>query len=370
MNLSKIYTILAVSFPILQLYGIGLSTVSVADLFLLLLYPFLIARNRWNNVSWPFLFYVFSVCIVGFFIHPQESLLKVLRYFCYILSLALFSGTFFIFEYGVRVFSKLVVFSTVFLFFQYFCYSFIGVYVPGYLPGLPIMRSELLEFSSLIGTDGGDERVRSIFGEPAHYAQYVVGYIAIIVTSPKRNMKILFLLFLGVLLSGSSTGVIACIFLLIVLLFQIDKIRLKAYVWYFFFLIGGGCLYLISHSAFYERAIEKLSDERSIAGRFSGIDTILSNLNYTNMDFLFGHGIGSINIFLPGYLMLFYYMGLFCLLTYFLANIVIYLKLDKQKRILLLLFALLNIGTEVVMGPFIVLFFSFILSKKHFEYDT
>jgi hypothetical protein len=149
-GLAKIYTILAVAFPILHVYGIGFSTVSLADLLLLLLYPFLIAKNRWDKVSSTFLFYVLFICIVGFFMHSQDGIFKVLRYSCYILALALFSKTFFLFEYGSRVFLRLVLFATLFLLFQHLCFNIVGYYVPGYLPGLPKMRKELVEFSNNI----------------------------------------------------------------------------------------------------------------------------------------------------------------------------------------------------------------------------
>lgn len=368
-RLSKIYTILAVIFPILQLYGIGISTVSIADLLLLLLYPFLIVKNNWRCVNQGFLFYALFVFSIGLFFHPIDGIFKMLRYFCYVLALALFSNTFFDFKYGSRIFSILALFATVFMLFQYLCFHYLGFYVPGYLPGLPIMRSELIEYTSLIGTDGGDVRVRSIFGEPAHYAQYIVGYIALMVGAKNKNTLLLFFLFLGILVSGSSTGIIAGAFLFVILFSQTGKIRLKAYVWYMLFLAMGLGLYLMTHSSFYNSAIDKLQSERSIAARLSGFEILLSEFNYTNVELLFGHGIGSTNIYLPGYLMLFYYLGLISLLIYIFVNVKIYFSINRKRKILLLLFAILNIGTEVVMGPFIILYFSFILSKN-IEYDT
>lgn len=369
-NLSKIYTILIVAFPILHVYGTGLSTVSFADLLLLIMYPLLIVRNKWNKVSLSFLLYAFYICIVGFFLHPNESIFKTLRYLCYILALALFSDSIFNFEYGKHVLLKLALFATFFLFFQYICFHLLGYYVPGYLPGIPIMRSELVLHASSIGVDGGDLRVRSIFGEPAHYAQYIVGCIALMIGSSQKNVKWALFLFLGLLLSGSSTGILAGGFLLMFLFPQVRKIRFKPYVWYLLFLIVGIGLYLISLSSFYKAAIDKLVDNRTFDGRFSGIEILLSRIDYSNADFLFGHGIGSTGIYLPGYLMLFYYLGAMALLIYICINISIFFRVDRSRKILLLLFALLNIGTEVVMGPFILLFFSFLLSKNRVDYDT
>lgn len=369
-NLSKLYTILVVAFPILHLYGIGLSTVSFADLLLLLLYPLLIAKNKWNKVSFSFLLYAFYICIVGFSLHPHNAIFKVLRYLCYIFALALFSGSFFNFEYGKRLFLKLALFATFFLFFQYICLHLSGFYVPGYLPGVPIMRDELIRHTNNIGMDGGDLRVRSIFGEPAHYAQYIVGCIALMVGCKKMNFKWLICLFMGLLLSASSTGILAGGFLLMLSLLQVGKIRFKPYVWYLLFLIAGISLYLISQSSFYGAAVDKLMDDRTFDGRFSGIEVILSNIDYSDTEFLFGHGIGSTGVYLPGYLMLFYYLGAVALLIYICANIRIFFRVDKSRKILLLLFALLNVGTEVVMGPFILLFFSFILSRNRIDYDT
>lgn len=364
LNLSKLYTIFAVSFPLLSLYGIGISTVTIADFVLLLLFPFLLLENNWKKLSWGLLLFLLYILFqYSFFaIVYETTLLKTLRYSCYVAFLALFSGTYFLFDYGVRVLKLLSVCATFFLCIQYLFFHFLGIYIPGYLTFLPIMRDDLVAFSNIVGLDGGDMRMRSFFAEPAHYAQYIVCCIALLLWKGKFCYNAF--LFLGVFISGASTGLLSCCLLFVIAVIKKWRMKMKPLIWFLFFIAGMLIMYILSSMEFYNTAIMKLSDERAIMGRFGGLATLIA-MRYTNVELWFGHGFNPLSEFLSGYLMLFYYLGIVGLSMYLFICLYKLFSVDAfDKKVLLLLFFFLNVGTEVVMGPFLVLYFSFIISKK------
>lgn len=379
LNISRLFSTVIVLYPLLSIYGVGIASVTLADACLLMCYPLLFfLKVKRKELSFLFFFFLFYVCVQYIFSSlsiagSNDMLWRTMRYSLYLFTLFILKR-YFTFEYAYKLYGILAVFATIFLLVQFIVFHATGIYVPGYLPVFPVLRDELLEFASYVGSDGGDIRMRSIFGEPAHYAQYVLGYMVLLLFQKKGRMKLL-LLSSGILLSGSTIGI--CLMLFVFLIWCChEKTNTRKWL-----LLGGGALgiivlfvgieklMLISDTWFGVNPFLKFTSENIGSGRLGSYE-ILYSLNMSGSDLLFGHGMEtSFPIYLPGFLMLFWYFGLMGLFIYIAINVYLYVKSGFVARLLILVFALLNIGSEAALGPFLLLYFAFILVDEK-SYNT
>lgn len=76
---------------------------------------------------------------------------------------------------GYRLFKNISVFSTVYIIIQEILLKLTGVYLTGHIPGIKLLNPEIMKFNETASyITSFAVRPRSIFPEPAHYAQYVL----------------------------------------------------------------------------------------------------------------------------------------------------------------------------------------------------
>ena len=158
--------------PILQIYATPFPSIAVIDLTLLFfaLFAFLkllgagYAKNSSLMLLLPFLIYVI---LIAFFYLPLGTpvFLKAMRIIFYYLFLILFVPIFFESNQAYYYLKLLALFVGLYLIFQY-----IGIilglgYLPGFLPGVPLMREELIDHANTYS--GLLFRPRSVLGEPS-----------------------------------------------------------------------------------------------------------------------------------------------------------------------------------------------------------
>ena len=373
LNISKLFTWVIILYPVLSIYGIGIASITLADSLLLLLYPFLLFfRINRRELSYPFFIFLLYICFQYAFLsltlESSEVLLRTLRYSLYIFTL-FWGKTYFSLNYGCRLLGKVARIATYFLVLQFIVFHLFGYYIPGYVSFFPVLRDELLEFTSYVGTDGGDIRMRSFFGEPAHYAQYVLCYLFVLMFDSNKKDKEKFLISCGIVLSGSTTGICLMILLWFVILYQKYSMRRLCGIIVCLIFILGGLIFFCGQELMIlldnwlgVNPLLKFTSENLIRGRLGSYD-VIKGCDFSLFNWIFGHGMEtSFPVYLPGFLMLFWYFGLVGLFLYFSINMWLFVNGGFTTRVGIIVFALLNIGSEAVLGPFVLLYFMFILS--------
>ena len=170
--LNKICVSLICSTPILVQYATPLKSVAIHDLLLVIFsiicfYGIMIKgsieRNQ-LNLFIPFIIYLIIITI--FYLGDGiPRLLKAGRLIFYYLFLIFFVPAFFKSSITYKYLKALSLFIGLYLILQY-TLLFIGFdYLPGYLPGLPLMREELISHANTGSSIGF--RARSVLGEPS-----------------------------------------------------------------------------------------------------------------------------------------------------------------------------------------------------------
>lgn len=371
--LSKTYTFIVVSFPILSMY-IVISSLTLGDLLLLSLFPILLFQKRAYTIKtflssilsfyFLYIFCQFYILYSFDFISSNDVVLRTLRYLFYILCIILFSKRYFIPDYALVVYKYIAVFACLFLILQLLCLYFFNYYLPGYLPIFSV-REDLLNFSF---TSVSENRARSIFAEPAEFSTYIVTFLAIQLFSIRKNKNDLLLslfLTISVFLSLSSTGILV-----------------SASIWLFWFVMNRAVpshikisgialllffLFLFSKTDLFSSIlIERLqTGSSSMNGRFNGYDFLFHKFRDSNFMMTWGEGMDRYDdIYLPGFVRLTYYFGLIGLCIFLIVNFWYYKKSNFLCRVLIIIILGLNVGTAVVFSPAFLFYYSFIIVNK------
>lgn len=370
-NASYIFTGVIILFPILSIYGIGLGTFTLGDFFLTLsCFICFLYRSDKISINISYLFFVIYIFINFIFIKAFETLtpdvtMRTLRYAFYVFVIACFVNKNFNYEFGKKFFYIICILSILMMGIQTLSWLFFHKYIQGYLPGLTILRDDLVTFSEGGKVDSlGLLRPRSFFGEPAHYCQYLLGYICFLLFDKKHNNYWLIGFFsLGIILSVSSTGILCLGFLLFI--FSIKNWKKLLIYAPIVILI----LYFIYYSEYFQGFLIRMENGKSSSDRFAGYSLLFEYRNFFSL--LFGNGMKLLEgDYLSGYLRLFYYFGITGVILFFYEILSGYKKHNQVGKILVWLFIVLNIGTEVALGPFLIIYSSFILTsnEKRFRY--
>lgn len=380
---SKIFTFLIVTYPIIFIYATPIPSISFADFLLILLYPILLLKYVKDKINItkgiyftfiPYLSYILvQVLVVGLNKTTYEwitILLPTLRYSFYIFTIVLFFKNLFDLDFGIKILIRTSIVASIIIIIQFAVYKLIGVYIKAYIPNLPLMRQELLTFGDSI--IGDSIRPRSLFAEPAHYSQYVLLGLGLILSKSKLEFKSyisIAIIGLGILISGSGTGIIVCIIMFTI--FIIQKIRKLEFKRKFKFI----CILLILIPSIFIIATKIdnvhvfinrtfIADTNNSAeGRLLGYISIF-NQNNTVYEVIFGNGIITLNDYFPTITLIYIYfgiIGIFIVITMFIKII----KNGKgYNRISAWIFITLFIGTELFLGPFILLYTPFMILQK------
>ena len=153
-----------------------------------------------------------------------DAVFRTLRFIFYLTFLALFTKEFFSLELTLSIYKKIVFFATVYLLIQYILFRGFGYYLPGYIPFLPIQRTELIDYSTQVYTHI-NQRMRSIFQEPSQYADYTCTCMMIIALhniykKTPKNILLCIFFSLGIFFSESTSGIVLMSFPWLIIFFS------------------------------------------------------------------------------------------------------------------------------------------------------
>ncbi len=377
-NLTKLYCLIIPVLPIMGMYGFSeLPFLTFSDYLLmicyilwgiyalnkkkaqcrasflplvvyLLLHPMILASYAASDIdwvdaigtSWRLAFYVFPLCILSPYHLDKNLLIKAFRFI------------------GVT--------SSIYAIAQFCFGTFLSISLSPYLPFLPILR-EGIEKQQLGWIDyGWMVRARAWFSEPSTLAIFLIlaAFIELFILNSQNKKKFLVCYFLGIFISHSSTGTVGLLFLLMSYAYIYVKrkgfkiptrvmlgICLIMPIVILFLIRSGYVAQFISHAFVDGAGLSQQSHFSSITGIFQK--------DFNLFEILFGNGMQeTVEGYLPGWIRTFYSLGIVGIILYSYAFILSMRQNSSARMVLVMLFSFLNIGTEIMLGVYLLLYFS------------
>ena len=234
-NIKKIYTVCLVFFPILSIYNLGISTLTLADALLIIVLPFCMWRlykkrnqriekdNKLMGIA--FLILIQTLIYYTIDIMSASNLFSALRILLYYFILAFFTKELFDLQFGTNVYKKVSCFSAILFIVQLVALKAFNVFIPGTLPWKSTCVDEYNNImKNHAWTSSAYARPRSLFAEPSHLAVYMALALAILLLCDKeKDWKKIVLITCAMLLSGSGMAIVLC--LIIFLIFGLKNIK-------------------------------------------------------------------------------------------------------------------------------------------------
>jgi hypothetical protein len=296
--------------------------------------------------------------------------LRTIRYFVILIYVFCFGSKYFNYEYGLKVYRVVVLFSSFFLLAQVLSANIFGYMLRGYITWLPL-RSEELPFVN------GLRRFYSIFEEPGYFGMYASGYLCLTLMSGRYKWKEVLLITIAMFLSTSTTSIVCVILVILFYLLDFKKDSLSitrkknSFIKYIFSNLGLIILLIIiififTYTSQYETVRYRLYYENSTENRFSGYINFHDQFSQLSLfQKMFGNCMDFYSI--SGYAAMILSFGIIG--TFFLmCSIIFYfVKSSKTCRYLILLFLLINIGNVEFFGnaSTIIVFWGFILTSNN-----
>lgn len=377
-KISAIYTFVLVISPILFAYGVGFGTVTLFDATLIILNTiFLMEILRTGKLRiyynlLPFFVYIFIITL--FLSRDLDALMRTLRYMFYIFNIILFVETYFDINLGIRCYRAFSLISTAFLFLQIISFNLFNIYIPGVIIKAKLIDNDLYGYE-LILRQARHKRFMSFFAEPSHYAIYLLGYITILLftkmnkKNPQRKDFIeLIFLSVGIVVSTSILGITVLMTISLIWFclsqFKERKNLLKILIILpVFFLL----LFFLSKTTAYEYFSNAAIVNKQATGRFGGYSIMKE---YGEISNLFGRGMIKNNYgsYLASYPLLVFYFGYFGLFVFLTSFIPYFFNIKKKcvlSKFLIITFLGISLGSEIILGMFILIFMPFIIKSKN-----
>lgn len=269
-------------------------------------------------------------------------------------------------EKGIRFVGVL---SSIYGLLQYILANYMGVSLSVYLPLLPVTRAGLNAQQEGWIFHGMNVRSRAWFSEPATYSIYLLLaiYMELYVNKrSKKTAKLILLYIIALVFAGSSTGYIGLLILLGI--YTLQRLRTKkkriitnlvisaftALPIALFLLYQTGIIErFLNHTFAHGQGIQAQSHFRDISDAFAQSASVL--------EVLFGRGMQDIQEYLPGWIRAYHVLGIVGVMLFVWIFYKMFKSGNRAQRTLVLLFAILNVGTEVMMGHYSLLYFSVIM---------
>ena len=192
----------------------------------------------------------------------------------------------------------------------------------------------------------------------------LAAFIELFILNSQNKKKFLVCYFLGIFISHSSTGTVGLLFLLMSYAYiyvkrKKSKIPIRVMlgvclimpIVILFLIRSGYVAQFISHAFVDGAGLSQQSHFSSITGVFQK--------DFNLFEILFGNGMQeTVEGYLPGWIRTFYSLGIVGIILYSYAFILSMRQNSSARMVLVMLFSFLNIGTEIMLGVYLLLYFS------------
>lgn len=380
-ELSLFYSIFLVLMPILQLYGfIELPFVTFSEYIAVLFIVIMLIKKRilcFDKNFLPVMFYIFLQPLLLFFYTPEETDMVDAMGTAWKLALYIFTLCFLVKNYLNRAYllktvRMVAAVSSVYGIAQFVCGTFFNISLSMYLPFLPVIRTELLEQQNGWMALGWIVRARAWFSEPATFAIFLLWAIMMelfIESERKHRWRYSILYAVGIFVSTSSTGCVGLLFIIAAYVVMYPNFLKKKFSKRFILCILvllPFAIYLLIRLGYIEYFWNHLfANGKGISSQshFADVKEIFqgkSNL----FEILFGHGLQETSGYLPGWIRTYHNLGIVGVTLYIYGFLKLYFQATKNLKIFILVFMGLNIGTEIMLGVYLVQYMSPLFLEK------
>lgn len=384
-GIKKTYSFFVAILPVLTIYKSPIRWVDLGSFCMLILAVFCagMGMEQKRNVRtivkihmWGiYIAYIIGITCISFLFrkqyvaNPSQYMIRMGKNIFYItFTLYISWKGYFESKYAAKFYELIAMVATIVVYVQVlsyilFRYDFVGysarwAYTEGYK-----------ERASNFVTDMF--RPTSIFYEPAHYFEYVSILLVLYLFYSKDRKSILYAFFVtgGVLLSTSGQGILFSVMLWgIWMLKQLERFRWKrslkieAMFLPVFLMMAVGSLSL---SDFGRKAMNRILSYQGAMVTIGGRSDGFVSLKKLSMgELLVGTGYGNYtSVFFSSWPFNLYCLGIVG--TAIIVFLYIYCWRHTDKKMLVLLNALMCIFSDVFMGFYFVFFFSFILNREN-----
>lgn len=385
MKLNKIFSLFIVMFPILSIYNSGISTLSIADIILFALIPFLIfdiVKNKKKIKISRFLIGITFIIIFQLLLYylfnwlTTDAVMTTLRIILYYGTSALFINEYFDYKLGIKYLKIISVIAAVYWLIQYILFNYFGVFIQG---TLPFFKTEVDVYNNIMNnhmwTSYAYARPRSFFGEPSHFAVYeAIGLIMYLFKYEPKEKILIIIILLAMFLSGSGMAMIlSAIVITIFAIKTLKTLTTKKIVVVVLIILGIIALFPVysktgAFQTFYNRTFV---EKDSTNGRFGNFVNAFST-NKEIHEVLLGEGIYKIadvegQNYITSIPRIYTYFGIIGFLIF--AGLCIYnfYKLKGiSKYVWILLFAIC-FSSEILFHNLVMVYLPFIIKEYENE---
>lgn len=378
-KLNIMYTILVVLYPLFSMYRFFGTMLSIADVCAIVIIVLMMIKS-FDNFTFKKLFWGVSAlilihaCLI-YFVNRSVKNYDLIDLFGSTLRLILIYFVLsmvkehFIFNLAKKILVIVSVIATAYLFIQLLL-SLAGIYLGG---GLPILtkyafREDVAGYVKDVVKYGLNYRPRSFFEEPAHFCQYLIVAIALLLFDKnktfKKSMFIIIFLGLGIIFSMSLLGWVALF--LVSLIWFLGLLKNRKYrktiliiLCILPIILAVLCFTPYVQSVIFDKFVNQsvISDER-----FAGFLIIKEMFANGGFVLFFGNGLITSSRYCNGVARLIFSFGVWGFLIASLLFIMYIYKYGHNKLSLTLLFLLLmlSFGSEIIFGKYILIYLAFL----------
>ena len=335
--------------------------------------------SRKQFVIFVFAFTILFLSSIGYLVNDNigtEVLPRLIRLLFCLFVAALIGGYFFDGNEAKKYIVLISIIATIVIMFQKIYHEFTGNFIYFIFKDKIYSKTVYNAFYFQNVEIQSIYRPMSFFLEPSHFCQYVLFAVSIELFKNKISFtEVLVAMFLsvGIFISTSSTGVIICLILWAVWIFDklkhcaLNKLLNLKMFFIFIFIFAGGVLSFILVGDRLLFAVQRIlpngsSSSSAWTGRLGTFSVFSENESIFN--FLFGRGYGAVESELwyasiPYY---FYGVGAFGIMAIVIFFVSLYcLSNDIQKRFLIVFFALCAV-TEVLTNYWLIFILPLIMT--------
>lgn len=383
-RICKLFTLFIVLYPILNRYITPLPFLTLAEVILLVFWMIrLMQINRDIKLVWsvvPFTVYLFLRAILSYCgiddYDVTDTVGSTMRVFYLYASSMFLLPEYFHKDQSLKILKIISCIVSGYAILQIIAAKFGGIILSSYLPFLTPYNDGLIDFQRQINfaVYGLQFRPTSWLNEPAALCIYILLPLVILLfkSEKTRSDKICIALYtLVCIISLSSTGIMVTVFIYAVYL--IYQMRKNAFAAVFMSVLAAGLFVVFLNSSLYDYFLNRtfhgdISNGLSQSTRFNAIELTWKYSDTLKGIFL-GGGVGSESGYLPGIQRIYFCLGLFGLIPFIFLLTKEFKSAKKIGRMVILLYLVLNIGTEISLGNFALYYMAFFLNLELGEKD-
>ena len=300
-----------------------------------------------------------------------------IRYILYFFVLIYGIKKYYSVDIGYSVYEIVSIVSTIFLIIQYMAYIFMNKIILGQFG--PWVLTDLKQHRQFYDTYAAYNlfRPESFFSEPSHYATFICGFLLICSMKQvnKKNILIMAFCTLGILLSGSTTGLCGAVFIWALFSFRLMKQKNKIIYLLPIIFIAIVILLLVSQTVSFQIMMQRTFNSRdAINSRFDWVNSI--DILSSPLTWMFGYGSSSDVIeltgWIPGWAIILVRYGLIGIVLFLLSYMLLFLHTNRNGKIILVYFLIMGFGTELVADEYVLVLLPFVINKfgKESEYNS